>query len=577
MNVESKLLASPGVPVELPLEDVMPASVLSEAPPGRRGEPPREPVVPRGRLERYELGLLIVFAALSMWVVALDLWQVVIHGRVWTGTDGFYIVDQMQYLAWIQSASHHLLSSNLFVLRPTPSDYFQPAVAISGVVAALGVAPWLSLLLWKPVAVVGIFLAMRAFVHRSLDGRFARNAALTLGLLFASFSIIYGSFGIVGDLMPDWLSWGYPFGLMALALIIVALLKYDRARGAGRLVLMPGLLGAVASTLHPWQGELMVLILGGAELIRWRDLWLDRRTLTLPLVTIGLTALPLLYYLVLGHVDLSWGYARQASKHEFPFAAIALGAAPLAIVALLGYRRPARNFLDLMTRLWPLAAIVIYFLSATALSATPLHAFDGITLPLAVLAVRGVREAGGARLPRARLIGGIVIALGTIPVNAYALIIAHTYAGPTTDNANFITRDERDALAYLDRDRDQGGVLTQFYLGEAVPARTGRHTFVGDCLWSEPQCMPRSLSADALFAGTLSPSAAQSFVRRTGARFVLFSCAKHADLEVELAPLIASVRHFGCAEVYDLGPPGAAEDPLADLPVNAVVRAPGGQ
>ncbi len=538
---------------------------------------PKPMVVRRARWDRYELGLLGVFAAVSMWVVALDLWQVILYGQVWTGTDGFYIVDQMQYLAWIQSASHHLLSSNLFVLSSTPSDYFQPAVAISGLVAALGVAPWLALLLWKPVAVLGIFLAMRAYVYRSLEGRSARRAALTLGLLFASFSVIYGGFGIVGDMMPDWLSWGYPFGLMALGLIVVAMLQYDGARGARRLVWLPGGLGAVASTLHPWQGELMVLIILGAELVRWRELWRDPRRLALPLVTIGLTALPLLYYLVLGHVDLSWGYARQASKHEFPFSAIAIAAAPLALVATLGYRRPPRNFLDLMTRVWPLGALLIYFLSATALSATPLHAFDGITLPLAVLAVRGVSGAGWGRLPRARLIGQIAIALGTIPANVYALGIAHTYTNPTYGNANFITRDERDALAYLNRDRHAGGVLTQFYLGEAVPARTGRHTFVGDCLWSEPKCMPRSLSTDALFDGSLSPAQAQSFVRQTGARFLLFSCVPHANLTSELAPLIISVKDFGCASVYELGPSGMAHDPVADLPADAAVRAPRGQ
>ena len=56
----------------------------------------------------------------------------VVHHRVWTGTDGVYIVDQMQYLAWIRDASNHVLSSNLFVLRPTPHDYFQPAVADLG-------------------------------------------------------------------------------------------------------------------------------------------------------------------------------------------------------------------------------------------------------------------------------------------------------------------------------------------------------------------------------------------------------------------------------------------------------------
>jgi hypothetical protein len=114
-----------------------------------------KPRVRRG-LEPYEIVLLAAFAAFSLWVVALDLWQVIAHGRVWTGTDGFYIVDQMQYLAWIASASQHLFSANLFVLRGTPADYFQPAIAISGGVTALGVAPWLALLLWKPVAVLSL-------------------------------------------------------------------------------------------------------------------------------------------------------------------------------------------------------------------------------------------------------------------------------------------------------------------------------------------------------------------------------------------------------------------------------------
>src|SRR5438105_2348822 len=110
------------------------------------------PAAGRRRIDRFELGVLVAFAAVSLWVLALDLWQVVAHGRVWTGTDGVYIVDQMQYLAWIRSASHHLLASNLFVLRSTPADYFQPAVLISGGLSALGVAPSLSLLIWKPVA-----------------------------------------------------------------------------------------------------------------------------------------------------------------------------------------------------------------------------------------------------------------------------------------------------------------------------------------------------------------------------------------------------------------------------------------
>jgi hypothetical protein len=529
------------------------------------------------RLDGFELGVLAVFAALSMWVVVIDLWQVVVHHRVWTGTDGFFIVDQMQYLAWIQSASHHLLASNLFVLRGTPSDYFQPAVAISGVIAALGVAPWLALLLWKPVAVVAIFLAIRAVAYRSFARRSERRAALTLGLLFGSFSVVYGAFGIVGDMMPDWLTWGYPFGLIAVALIIFGLLHYDRARRAGTLAWIPGALGALASTLHPWQGELMILIVVGAELCRWRELLLAQarwRRLALPLLTVALTGLPLIYYLLLGHLDLSWNLARDASKHAFSFWSIVLGAAPLGIFAVLGYRGRSDDFFELALRVWAPAAVAIYVVSATGLSATPLHAFNGISLPLAVLAIKGVKRTGLRRLPRGRLVSTVAILLGTVPANAYALVVAHTFTDPTPGNANFITRDERDALTYLDRDPDPGGVLTQFYLGEVVPARTGRHTFVGDCLWSEPNCMPRSLTADSLFEGALSAAASQKFVRETGARFVLASCYAHANLQRKLGRLIVSVNRFGCATVYELGPPYTPEGPLAELPSNAAVRAP---
>src|SRR5947209_167640 len=76
------------------------------------------------RFDRFEAWMLALFAAISVWVLGFDLFQVVVHGQVWTGTDGMFLVDQMQYLAWIQSASHHFLSANLFVLHPTPADYF---------------------------------------------------------------------------------------------------------------------------------------------------------------------------------------------------------------------------------------------------------------------------------------------------------------------------------------------------------------------------------------------------------------------------------------------------------------------
>ena len=86
-------------------------------------------------------------------------------------------------------------------------------------------------------------------------------------------------------------------------------------------------------------------------------------------MTVALAAAPLVYYAVLGHVDISWMLARVASKHTFSFWSIAIGIGPLAVFSLLGYRGPARGFLDLVLRVWMPAAIVIYLVSASGFSA----------------------------------------------------------------------------------------------------------------------------------------------------------------------------------------------------------------
>jgi hypothetical protein len=472
----------------------------------------------------------------------------------------------MQYLAWIQSASQHLLVSNLFVLHATPSDYFQPSVAISGALVALGVAPWLTLLLWKPVAVVGVFFAIRAYAYRSVEGRNAHRAVIALGLFFGSATFVHCSWGIVGDMMLGWLSWGYTFGVMAVALLVFSLLSYDRARGADRVSWTPGLLGALASILHPWQGEMLIMLVVVAELIRWREHG-GGRGLALPTLTVTLTGLPCLYYLLLAHFDTSWALAQVAARHEFSFSAIAIGVAPLAVIAALGYRGRPRNFLELMTRVWLPAATLIYVLSAAGLGATPLHAFNGITAPLAALAVLGVQRTGWERMPRARLVSFVAVAVATIPANADALATARNYARPRSGNANFITRHERAALAFLQHDPHQGSVMTQFYLAEAVPARTGRHTRLGDCLWSVPHCLPLSRATDMLFRGTMSRAQARTFVRRSGARFLLASCQPHANLQRLLGSTAIAVHRFGCVDVYDLGPAGEGQESVAKLPL----------
>ena len=525
---------------------------------------PSSPAAGPRRLDPVEAGLLVAFGVLSLWVVVLDLLQVVVHHRVWTGTDGVYIVDQMQYLSWIRSTSVHGLAANWFVLRPTIADYFQPAVAISALLNLLGLPLTVALLVWKPVGVVSLFVAVRALVHRLFAASWSRRSALTLALFFGFCTVAYGSFTVLGDLYPVFLSWGYTFGLMALAAMVGAIIIYASDRARGRVSAWPALLGALSTLLHPWHGELLALVLVLAEASRWRQG--DRAGWRGLSVAVGAIVLILAYYWLLGRTDVSWKLARVSSKHGFSIWPLAIYLAPLALPALLALRRRSASFLDLAVRAWPVATLVEWALSSSVLGATPLHAFQGVTIPLAVLAVQGVRGLhvrwGSRSRARALVVG--ILALATIPGGVLQMRSEAQLAAPTVDNANFITTGERDALEYLDHDPTPGGVMSRSYLGAVVPSRTGRHVLVGDCLWSNPGCLLRTALALQLFAGGMDDVTARTFVRRSGARFLLADCRVNVDLGPALRPILASVRRFGCATVYQVRPSGPPTGPLAD-------------
>jgi hypothetical protein len=534
--------------------------------PARTGRPPFRPRL--ARLDRYELAVLIAFALVSCWVLALDLHYASASGLRWTGTDGLFITDQMQYLGWIRSASQHFLISDMFVLRHTPADYFQPAIVVSAALTLLGVPIWLALLLWKPAAVLASFFAARAVAHRTLSRPWQRRAALALALFYGSFTHIFGQVTVIGDLFPGALAWGYPFALLALAVMAYALVLYDRARAADRITLWPALLGAFAGLLHPWNDEAFVLVVLGAELAALRGGLPGRRRLALAALTVAGAATSLLYFLALDKLDPTWAMARQGSRHVWPFWPTVLVVAPLAPLALLGSRGTLRSFWLNAMRSWPVVCVVVFWFSESGQSATPLHAFQGITFPLAVLAVRGacttdwraLRSPLARRLRRPRrlragpVLAAVALAAACVPATADELRTAPQFMRPIPGNGNYIRGGERRALSYLASDPTRGGVLTRFYLGVLVPGFTGRLSYDGTCLWSEPGCRRRGMLAAQLFTGKLDAARARAFVAGTGARFVLADCRTTVNLGRLLGGLVVSARRFGCAGVYQVRP-----------------------
>jgi hypothetical protein len=496
--------------------------------------------------------VLLAFFAVSLWVLGLDLWRVLVEGRVWTGTDGLFLTDQMQYVAWIQSASRQLLISDLFVVHGSPASYLQPLVAISAVFTRVGVAAWLSLLLWQPVAVAAMFIAVRAFARAALPGSGQRHAALVIGLFG-------GGLPAIGDLWPGFWSWGYPFPLIGIAALPAALVMYGRARErTDAAIWAAAALGALCSWCHPWQGETLLLVVLGTEVVLWhldRRRAPTRRVLTLASVTVLGTALPLLYLLALSKLDVQWSLARIASRHTLFPATVLESFAPLLIAAAFAYRRRPVGFIAVATRLWVPAAVVVFFVSQTGISAVPLHAFAGLTVPLAVLSVEGAMSCAGDLLRRSRWLALLLIALVTVPTTIDELKSATPYVKPSPGNANFIADHDHDALTYLAANRKPGAVFTRGYLGLITPALTGRHVYEGSCEWSEPNCAAREGLLHNVFVTPGYPdSATRASVLSSDARFVLNSTCTlpGKDLDTALAPIAVGVKRFGCATVYEI-------------------------
>lgn len=487
---------------------------------------------------------MAVGVALALWSLAglgLQLWRVHADGGVFAGSDGPFAADQLQYLAWVREASEHGLVADRYDLASSHAAFLHPMLALSGAGVAAGLSVQFAYLLWKPVAVAVLFAGTLAYVRRNVPpGGHARTAALALALFFftpfaplwkwahidagADWSAIAG---VAGEVFPAGSLWGYLPTAIAVGLMAWFFTLVPRMLEAGdwlRSGAVAAGAGLAISWLHPWQGITAVLVL--AVLAPWSA---RRARLLVPAAA---TAAPLAYYAGLAHWDRAWDIAeRQNEVPHAPAAALVLALAPALLLARSRLR--SRTADEIILGAWPLATLVNYVLISQSV---PLHALEGLSIPLAVLGVRaGLRRGVGAAIVLALTVPGMVLAFTSLRDSTRG----HAQA--------FVLRDaEADALRTLPRD---GGVFTSAYLGAAVPVFTSRKTWVGHPSWT-PSFTQRALVAEDVLAGRTHD--AGRVVRATGARFVVADCDHRRDLRPLLKP--AGVTRVGCATVYDLGP-----------------------
>lgn len=516
------------------------------------------------RIERALLGALALWALAPLVILFAGLpgVEAAASGRgTFTGSAGLVINDHAQYISWIREAGDHVLFSNRFDVSDDPHLFLHPMWVLSGALWKLGVSLQLAFGLWKVVGLVVLFAGFASYVRRTVEpGAWARPAALVLGLFFVTPSIWLTDWAGLGDadlefgslvmgleLFPAGFLWdivptAIAVGLMPLFLLGAERLLDRERRAAGRSAAWyagwTAAAGATASWLHPWQGLTLLGIVGG--LVLWGRL--SRRYLPLAVPVAG-TLLPLVYYQALTRTDSAWHTVSQPNSMPHVGDWLFLGFAPLVLLALPGLaRRPGQDLQERMLRLWPVAAMALYFALDTSYF---YHAFAGITLPLAVLAVRGWRD---LRTPGLAVAAAITVL--TLPGLAYHLDFMHREAPD-----HFLTKGESDAMTYLERSDRDGAVLSTPRLGVLVPPLSGRSTWFGHATWT-PDNEGRKARAAALFDGALSPADALRTVRESKASFLLQGCDEgRADVRELLGPEVSAVRRFGCARVYEVGPP----------------------
>ena len=488
-------------------------------------------------------------------------------GGVITGADGFLVTDPMQYVNWLRQSGDFGAAANLYDIAPSSHVFVHPGLFISGLLYRLGFGVVLAYLVWTPVAIAalyaGAFLFTARFISRSGDRRvavicalfFASPIAAIVGWTSAAGSSVKFNLDFVsGELWTGTYLWGYLFTAVAVGLMPLGLLAYERAvRGDGsRWLAAAAAVGLIIAWLQPWQGATFALILLAASLLTFRR---DRKQLlaaarvAFPVLVV--TALPLIYYFLLSKYDSSWKLAGEVNNFgRWPWWVTVVGLAPLAIPAAFAYLIRPANLGDWILRIWPLAGLAIFYLPVGTF---PFHAFQGLALPLAVLAIVAVRNHLGQR-PLPLLAISIAVAVLVVPGVIYR---ADQMRGAVNAGrqAFFLEPGERDAMRWLEQQPGPGGVLAPIADGSYIPAYTGRPVWIGAGSWT-PDFGPRGLDVEDFFSQDPNLLVADRTITESGARFIFAPCRVLGDPgAIVAAKTLGAVHSFGCARVWELRAP----------------------
>ena len=314
------------------------------------------------------------------------------------------------------------------------------------------------------------------------------------------------------ELWPGRYLWGYPFTAIAVAALIGVLLVYERDRIDTRVRFTAPLLGLVCGWLQPWQGATAIVILLVAEAIHYR-----RRpgNVSLLVLTVVATGAPLLYYVYMSRKDASWELFTTLNRGDlYSWFAVAAAIGLLGVPAVLAYRHVGDTFQAVAVRVWPVAAIAVYAaMGITNKGTLPGHALQGLTVPLAVLAVVGFATVQ-FDLPRVALAGLVLVLVGVLVVPGILRELHDARAVVTNANSPFFVKDnEHDALEYLADKDEPGGVIAPVALGQVVPGLTARNTWVGLPSWT-PDYALRVGVVDLLFSGKFGAAGGPAGRRR---------------------------------------------------------------